>query len=97
MEETELYVKAVSKWGHALQINQAIQEMAELTKELTKIFQEKTDFNKIIEEMADVSIMLEQLKVIMRNNKSLDFDTKFADWRYVKLRRLEGWLNQKIL
>jgi hypothetical protein len=94
MEEQQIYKQAVKKWGHALQITQSIQEMAELTKELTKIFQRKTNFDNIIEEIADTQIMLEQLKVILRDKIGLDFDNKYGVAYEAKLLRLEKLLKE---
>ncbi len=48
----------------------AIQEMAELIKELTDVPRKRTSPTKIAHEIADVEIMLEQLKIIF-NNESL--------------------------
>lgn len=55
-------------YGYKVQARQAIEEMAELTQAICKIerygFQEDYTDN-LIEELADVSIMVEQLKILV--------------------------------
>lgn len=59
------FEKYVKLWGKEAQVLVAIEEMSELTKELLKdVNRKKENRQEIIEELADVSIMLEQLKVI---------------------------------
>lgn len=55
---------AIGKWGSRLQLIVAVEEMSELTKEICKFNRGKADISAIAEEIADVSIMLEQLKII---------------------------------
>ena len=59
----ELYEKLIEKYGE-LQIVVAIEELAELQQELSKALRGKEDKKKIVEEMADVYIMLDQLKIM---------------------------------
>jgi len=60
--KAEVYSKAVAKWGMPLQIIMGIEELSELTKELTKYLRNNARSREsLIEEIADVSIMLEQL------------------------------------
>ena len=54
----------IGKWGSRLQLIVAVEEMSELTKEICKFNRSKADISAIAEEIADVSIMLEQLKII---------------------------------
>lgn len=57
--------KYVELWGKTPQVLTAVEEMSELTKELLKDVNRKKDNREdIVEEFADVTIMLEQLKVI---------------------------------
>lgn len=69
-ERLEMYKIATEKWGWVAQIDQAIEEMAELIIALNKrkrniLYKEKTNKDKINEnlytELADVSICLEQM------------------------------------
>ena len=59
----DIYKRALKTWGKEPQMLQVIEEMSELTKEILKnINRKKNNIDEIIEETADVEIMLEQLK-----------------------------------
>ena len=58
------FEKAIAVYGESLQKQVAIEEMAELTKEICKDFRGKGNREHILEEIVDVSIMLEQLQII---------------------------------
>jgi hypothetical protein len=60
----EIYAKAVMKFGVKAQLNVALEELAELQKEICKHFRGRDNRAEIIEEMADVYIMLEQMRII---------------------------------
>ena len=62
MKERWIYRKALQYWGTEIQIVMAIEEMAELTKELTKFLRGKQNRLNICEEIADVEIMISQIK-----------------------------------
>ena len=58
------YKRALQVWGKEPQMLQVIEEMSELIKEILKnINRKKDNISELIEETADVEIMLEQLKV----------------------------------
>ena len=58
-----IYERAVKVWGKEPQMLQVIEEMSELTKEILKnVNRKKDNIDELIEETADVEIMLEQLK-----------------------------------
>lgn len=59
-----IFEKAIAVYGKSLQKQVAIEEMAELTKEICKDFRGKGNKDNIIEEIADVDIMLRQLMII---------------------------------
>ena len=59
-----LYHAALDKWGADAQTAMCVEEMSELTKELCKWKRGKDNFNEIAEEIADVEIMLEQMKLL---------------------------------
>lgn len=68
--------EAIRTFGESNQITVAIEEMSELTKELCKVKRQFSEgekylsqdtLNALAEEMADVSIVLEQLKIIFSN------------------------------
>ena len=58
-------IKAIHTNGNKKQAFVAVEEMSELTKEICKNFnREEDNVLNIIEEIADVEIMMEQLKII---------------------------------
>ena len=61
-------IKAVETYGGDSQVDMAVEEMSELIKALMKSRRDDVDIQEslhnIIEEIADVEIMLEQLKLI---------------------------------
>lgn len=63
-EMMTIFEKAIETYGADLQKQVAIEEMAELTKEICKDFRGIGDREHILEEIVDVSIMLEQLQIM---------------------------------
>ena len=55
-------------YGKDSQVLVAIEEMSELIKELCKYFQRFDRIKEITEEIADVEIMVEQLKTLFENH-----------------------------
>ena len=68
----DTYSEAVRTYGKQSQLIMAMEEMAELTKELSKNIRGVKNTSAISEEMADVEIMLEQLKIIFGNRSEVD-------------------------
>lgn len=68
-ERKEVYLSAIEKWGIDLQSCMAIEEMSELTKEICKIRRGKNDPDALADEIADVTIMLEQLRIMFCLNE----------------------------
>ncbi len=56
--------KAVESWGADAQAKMLLEEMAELQKEICKAWSGADNAAQIAEEVADVEIMLEQVKLI---------------------------------
>lgn len=79
MENKKLYMEAISKFGSGNQKAKFIEEAAELIKEILK----NTSQDFIDEEMADVEIMLEQLKLVYMNADAVQRH------KIKKLKRLE--------
>lgn len=59
-----IYDKIIKKFGEEKQIVVAIEELSELQKALCKYLRNKELTYNLLEEIADVTIMLEQLKII---------------------------------
>lgn len=57
--------KIIDYYGEEKQMVKAIEEMSELQKELCKTLIGKENRDSLVEEIADVQIMLEQLKLIV--------------------------------
>ena len=72
MSTRDIYTAAVKKYGREPQLTICMEEMAELTKELSKNLRGSKNVTNISEEMADVEIMLEQLRVIFGNRSEVD-------------------------
>jgi len=63
-EDKELYKNALNIFGVVQQMVVTMEEMSELTKELSKFIRNKGDVTHICEEIADVEVMLEQMKLL---------------------------------
>lgn len=61
----------IDGFGEKAQKLKAIEEMSELSKELCKNIYDAKNHEQITEEMADVQIMLDQLKIIFNNDKAV--------------------------
>lgn len=61
-ENVELYRRTLKKWGEQAQFDQVIEECAELTTALLHYRRDKADASTVIDEMADVILMLGQLR-----------------------------------
>lgn len=80
----DIYRMAIAHYGKLNQLDVAIEEMAELTKEIVKNKRGENNRDHIVEEIADVYVMLKQLELIF------DIDLKeIIDMRNAKLKRLE--------
>lgn len=95
MTENELYKRALKDWGKEPQMMQVIEEMSELTKEILKnINRKKDNIAELIEETADVEIMLGQLKCCY------DIEQQVADYKTEKMKkiaqRLENWEKENL-
>lgn len=78
----DIYEKAVIKFGKTPQLIMAMEEMSELIQGLSKDIRGKRNEDNISEEIADVEIMIAQLKIIYQN------DAEVEKWKTDKLFRL---------
>ena len=74
-------------YGQHSQLMMAIEEMSELTKEICKYERFKGNEAKLIDEIADVKIMVEQLEYILGVNKEVDARINYKLDR--QMRRIE--------
>ena len=65
--KNEILVRAVNTYGEMVQTVVCMEELAELCKALSKSIRGSADYQNIAEEMADVEIMLAQMKIIFSN------------------------------
>ncbi len=61
MELEQIYQATLAKWGEEAQYDQAVEECAELIAALKHYRRGKIDRQAVIDELADVSLMLGQL------------------------------------
>ena len=94
VNEDKLYKRALRVWGKEPQMLQVIEEMSELIKEILKnVNRKKDNVDAIIEETADVEIMLGQLKCCYA------ISDKVCQYKAEKLKmidkRLDDWENKE--
>lgn len=78
-----IYLNALSKWGDHAQMIVAVEELSECQKEICKILRGGENFPHLAEEIADATIMLEQLCLIF------NLDAQVNACMDTKVRRLE--------
>jgi NTP pyrophosphatase (non-canonical NTP hydrolase) len=87
----ELYTEAMKKWGLESQMDMLIEECSELIKAVCKVkrsgFNDKEAINNLNEEIADVSIMIEQIVHVYDMSRIIDMIKE------EKLTRLQNLLN----
>ena len=66
-----VYLEAISTFGAENQEKMVVEEMSELTKEICKHWRGRDNLTAIADEIADVTIMLEQLRLIYNLNDSV--------------------------
>lgn len=89
MHEMSLLQRAIAKYGKDAQMKMVLEEMSELQKEIRKLWRGKDNRDAIAEEVADVEIMLDQLKLM------LDIPYQVEQHRQNKLQRLQERLEEK--
>lgn len=87
MDMEMLCTQAVKHFGSDSRILLAIEEMAELQKELCKHSRGRDNYYNIAEEIADVQIMLEQLMIMFDCRETVE------EWKFAKLMRLKELMN----
>ncbi len=69
---TDIYETAIQAWGKNAQLLVLLEEMSELQKEVLKnINRDKDNLDNLVDETADVLIMLEQLQRIYNIKKAV--------------------------
>lgn len=81
-----IYQRALNKWGVAMQNDMLIEECAEAIEAISHYRRCKCDADEVIGELADVQILLNQMKLVYGEDR---FDRIFAE----KLEALEAKLD----
>ena len=89
----DIYHRALKVWGKNPQMLQVIEEMSELIKEILKnVNRGKDNISDIIEETADVEIMIEQLKCCYNIKQKVE---NYKEQKLLKIaKRLDEWENE---
>ena len=87
IDESEVLQRALDTYGSLPQIVMIFEEMSELQKELCKYLRGKCSPENIVEEIADVEIMLEQMMMLFCCADDV------RDWRRRKVARLKKRLD----
>lgn len=82
-ERCKIYTNAMLEFGEQAQLIVAVEELSECQKEICKILRGGDDYRHLAEEVADATIMLEQIRLIFNIN---DCVCNFMD---EKIKRLE--------
>ena len=82
----DLYQLVMDRWGSDAQLTVVLEELSELMKEVCKMKRDMGNLDHLAEEVADVEIMLEQLRYIF------DIDDDVDAWKKSKLKRLANRL-----
>lgn len=82
--ERNTFERALEHYGPDAQITMVMEEMAELQKELCKYRRGHANYDHIAEEIADVSIMLDQMQLLFQCGGAVQA------WRLEKVYRLAG-------
>ena len=83
-ERKAIYDVARGKWGQKMQTVVAIEEMSEVIKEITKLMRGELNREHLAEEIADATIMLEQLRNMFNINDSV---SSWMDYKISALQR----------
>ena len=82
---TKLYKEAWDLWGKDSQLDMIIEECSELIKEVCKLKRaDSVNFHAIIEEMADVGIMMEQFISVY---EQMDLYRHYVEKKLKRLRK----------
>ena len=89
-----IYKKAISTWGETAQYEMAQEESTELALAVRKHIRKNDDhsYSNLVEEIADVEIMIEQIKMM---NRQYGIEKEIEFQKLEKLHRLNDRLDKK--
>ena len=82
-ERAKIYEEAIDHHGADGQVVVAIEELSECAKELCKALRGRVNLEHLAEELADATIMLEQMRLVFSVNEAVKY------WMDAKLARLQ--------
>jgi len=95
LERTVLYRNAVKKWGLPLQLGMLMEESAELIHATHKVMRNRdkeiNTWRRLADEMADVEIMIEQIKAVCTD---IDLRLAVETNKHDKLLRLQRMIEE---
>lgn len=92
-QRLQTYTNALIQFGKANQLIVALEELSEVQKEICKVMRGQTSLDHLAEEIADATIMLEQVREIFSIN---DLVCEAMDEKIIRLdRKLRGDANVK--
>ena len=87
-ERCAVYRKAIAKYGADKQMTVAIEEMSEVIKELCKLQRGIGNRDHLAEEIADATIVLEQMRMLFNLNQAV---CDKMDEKIERLQRKVAW------
>ena len=87
-ERCKTYTKAMMAFGERNQLIVAVEELSECQKEICKILRGGEDYLHLAEEVADATIMLEQIRLMFNIN---DCVCNFMDEKIKRLDERVKW------
>ena len=91
-ERCKTYTNAMLAFGEQNQLIVAIEELSECQKEICKILRGGDNFRNLAEEIADATIMLEQIQLMFNIN---DCVCNFVDEKIRRLNDRVKWSKRK--
>lgn len=88
-QRCKVYTNALIRYGDQKQLIVALEELSECQKEICKILRGGEDFRHLAEEVADATIMLEQVRLMFNINELV------CSYMDEKVRRLEKRLRKE--
>ena len=88
-ERSKVYAQALDSFGTVTQLVVALEELSEIQKEICKAIRGEVNLQHLAEEIADASIMLEQLRLLF------DINDEVCDIMDAKVERLRQRIQHK--
>ena len=95
--EDLIYKKCIEKWGINDQLDQSVEEAAELIQAINKFKRQRGDniVNNLIEEIVDTEVMIGQVKVILDQECGDYAKFIYAQFWDEKLKRISEMLEKE--